>query len=304
MKTCPECGKEYAGGREEKVYCSEVCRKKAEQRRYQQNRKQRQPQKQPITVVCLNCGEQFVSAAKGRKAEFCSTYCKEAHRREIKKQQPTGRYCLTCGNELSSRSKEYCFDCINNPEVYTGKIEARPCVVCGNVFRPKIDSSVCCSSLCASKYGAILNAAGGDTSTIKTCVVCGIEFHPLATHKNQKTCGSDKCQQRLDIMHKTVTGKRKDIHGRRKAVIRGAEAEKIDVLFVFERDKWVCQICGQPVDPSIEYPDLRCKSIDHIVPLSKGGKHTTENVQLAHLVCNISKGNRTCQEVDRANQPP
>lgn len=33
-------------------------------------------------------------------------------------------------------------------------------------------------------------------------------------------------------------------------------------------------------------------AVDHIVPLSLGGAHSLENVQLAHLFCNMRKGNR------------
>lgn len=41
-----------------------------------------------------------------------------------------------------------------------------------------------------------------------------------------------------------------------------------------------------------KFVEQKDKSIDHIRPLSKGGTHTWDNVQLAHLKCNIKKGNR------------
>lgn len=37
-------------------------------------------------------------------------------------------------------------------------------------------------------------------------------------------------------------------------------------------------------------------SIDHIVPLSRGGTHTEDNVELVCLECNIRKGNKTKEE--------
>jgi 5-methylcytosine-specific restriction endonuclease McrA len=54
----------------------------------------------------------------------------------------------------------------------------------------------------------------------------------------------------------------------------------------------VCQICGLMVDDTAMvnghikrlYP-----TIDHIIPLSKGGTHTWENVRLAHMSCNAGK---------------
>jgi 5-methylcytosine-specific restriction endonuclease McrA len=38
-------------------------------------------------------------------------------------------------------------------------------------------------------------------------------------------------------------------------------------------------------------------SLDHIVPVSKGGTHTRDNVQAAHLRCNQAKGDREGAEV-------
>ena len=70
----------------------------------------------------------------------------------------------------------------------------------------------------------------------------------------------------------------------------GAKSDKIKREDVFEACNWVCQICGKPVDKEIKYPNPLSASIDHIVPLSKGGTHTKDNVQLAHFLCNSRKG--------------
>lgn len=71
-----------------------------------------------------------------------------------------------------------------------------------------------------------------------------------------------------------------------------AEAEPIINVEVFDRDGWVCQLCMAPVDGTLTYPDPESPSLDHIEPLSRGGSHTLDNVQLAHLFCNLSKGAR------------
>lgn len=54
----------------------------------------------------------------------------------------------------------------------------------------------------------------------------------------------------------------------------------------------VCGICGLPMDREVRWPDPMSKSIDHIIPLSKGGSHTQENLAWAHLGCNVRKGVR------------
>jgi 5-methylcytosine-specific restriction endonuclease McrA len=54
----------------------------------------------------------------------------------------------------------------------------------------------------------------------------------------------------------------------------------------------ICQICGKPVDDTdIEHGHIKrlYPTIDHIIPLSKGGSHTWSNVQLAHMSCNAGK---------------
>jgi 5-methylcytosine-specific restriction endonuclease McrA len=68
-----------------------------------------------------------------------------------------------------------------------------------------------------------------------------------------------------------------------------AKIERFDPLEVYKRDGWLCGICGAEVDPAVLHPDPMSASLDHVVPLSKGGDHTRENSVLAHLICNIRK---------------
>jgi len=81
-------------------------------------------------------------------------------------------------------------------------------------------------------------------------------------------------------------------HARRVRVESGA-VERFDALEVFERDGWVCGICGQLMDPVLKWPEPRSASLDHVLPLAAGGEHTRANTQAAHLICNIRKGART-----------
>ena len=54
-----------------------------------------------------------------------------------------------------------------------------------------------------------------------------------------------------------------------------------------------CALCGKPVDRSLKFPHPLSPTIDHIIPIQKGGHpFALENLQLAHLVCNQTKGTR------------
>lgn len=78
----------------------------------------------------------------------------------------------------------------------------------------------------------------------------------------------------------------------RRAKERDPAADKFAPRVVYERDEWTCGLCGSSIDPAHRAPSPDAPSIDHIVPLSRGGTHTLANVQAAHLGCNVRKGNR------------
>lgn len=76
---------------------------------------------------------------------------------------------------------------------------------------------------------------------------------------------------------------------RRRARKRGVAYEPINTLRVAERDGWICGICGGAIEPALRYPEPLSKSLDHALPLSRGGSHTYDNVRITHLVCNIRR---------------
>ena len=70
---------------------------------------------------------------------------------------------------------------------------------------------------------------------------------------------------------------------RKRARMRNATIGVIDYKAIIERDKKRCQICGKQIR-KVDY------SFDHIIPLSLGGAHSQENLQLTHRSCNSSRG--------------
>lgn len=55
----------------------------------------------------------------------------------------------------------------------------------------------------------------------------------------------------------------------------------------------VCGICGKPVDFSLKPPHPLSATLDHIIPLDKGGAPADlSNLQLAHRICNSQKKNK------------
>lgn len=73
---------------------------------------------------------------------------------------------------------------------------------------------------------------------------------------------------------------------------RAAFVEFVDHPTVFERDGWICGLCGGPVDRGLRAPHPESPSLDHVLPITAGGEHSYQNVQLAHFGCNSRKGAR------------
>lgn len=55
---------------------------------------------------------------------------------------------------------------------------------------------------------------------------------------------------------------------------------------IMERDNYTCKICGKYM------PDEVGLQIDHIIPIAKGGKTISSNLQVLCSKCNGSKGKR------------
>lgn len=97
-------------------------------------------------------------------------------------------------------------------------------------------------------------------------------------------------QRRRSAERTGITDPRERFLARRKASVirrefamRGTQAVPISLLAVAERDGWRCGICRKQVRRANW-------SLDHVVPLSRGGSHTYENVVVAHRLCNSKRG--------------
>ena len=65
----------------------------------------------------------------------------------------------------------------------------------------------------------------------------------------------------------------------------------------------VCAICGKPVDFNLKYPHPLSPTIDHIIPLAKGGHPSDiDNLQLAHRCCNRAKSDKLVPKEMKGDQ--
>ena len=123
---------------------------------------------------------------------------------------------------------------------------------------------------------------------ISSCKICG---RPFVKEGTSVYCSEGCARKGRRIKEQKKNDKR---------MRRMSESEVDDITLedLIERDGGICWLCGKPVDErdffyredgtfmaGEDYP-----SVDHVVPLAKGGSHTWTNVRLAHRRCNALKG--------------
>ena len=121
--------------------------------------------------------------------------------------------------------------------------------------------------------------------SISVCEYCGNYF---LNNGKRKYC-STRCAERK---HENIKS--------RKRIERASYNGKIDYSItlpkLIKRDNNICYLCGKECNSNdytykenIFIAGNYYPSIDHIKPIAKGGKHSWDNVKLAHRLCNSYK---------------
>ena len=160
--------------------------------------------------------------------------------------------------------------------------EIRKCKECRKGYAPKQRTeSFFCSRDCKDKNWK--NEEKKKRIALKSerpCIGCN-NLIPSTARADKKWC-SEECS--LKARSHTMNIQRR---------IRTSEdVQEFKRSEIYERDGWICQLCNKAVNPKLTFPNPACASLDHVIPLSRGGSHKTTNVQLAHLRCNTSRGNK------------
>ncbi|MEV5765664.1 HNH endonuclease signature motif containing protein [Micromonospora sp. NPDC052213] len=141
----------------------------------------------------------------------------------------------------------------------------RECRHCGGSMEGKPARAIYCTRRCKEKAAARRNV----------------------TERNARHRDSRKAWKKAH--RKTDAGKdaRWAEMAKRRARAHGAPVvELVKRRDVFERDGWICLLCGEPTLRETG-TDPRSASVDHTVPLADGGSHTYDNAVTAHLACNV-----------------
>lgn len=108
----------------------------------------------------------------------------------------------------------------------------------------------------------------------------------LEKMRNYQINNSEKINEYKRRRYRTIEGNAKvrASNARRRAIKKSTCDGSVDykfILHLLEKQNYKCAISGLDITESYH--------IDHIIPLSKGGKHTKDNIQLLFPSVNMSK---------------
>lgn len=143
----------------------------------------------------------------------------------------------------------------------------------------------------------LIRASNGKQLSFGFCA-CGEMLSRFDGNKG-KQC--PRCARRAESKNREIKRSRK---------ISAAMVDRdITIQKLFRRDNGICYLCGKKCDwndKEVRNDTIVCgdqyPSIDHVLPLAKGGLHSWDNVKLAHRICNSLKGdNYDIETVEKQN---
>lgn len=251
-------------------------------------------------LICRVCGTRFEKEnRRGRVPVFCSPECKQTDH-ELKYPRKTERFavCEICGSSFErvgpGNSAKVCSSSCKKEKERLRSLKSRPvyvrnCEICDVVFETRYKATFACSPECQRERVRIY----GKEKWLK-----GLESRPETKEIICKWC------EKPVVVPYSLTGGRKfhdeckkqatRANNRKKSVKRQGAKTQETILHevIAERDGFICHLCNEPVDMSLSRRSHFGATLDHVIPISKGGLDTEANVKLAHWICNVRKSDK------------
>ena len=182
-----------------------------------------------------------------------------------------------CGVKFYARgNKKYCSPCCREQSKWARKPK-QLCVVCNQPTGWRLNDNRVAKPIhntCKPRP-----RPRGNAVTEWRCEHCSKScFRPPTKGQSPKYCGP-QCAALA-------------VFNRRRARKTDAFIEDVNRTEVFLADGYVCHLCDKKTDPTKSYPHPMSPTVDHVVPLSKGGLHERSNCRTAHARCNWAKQDR------------
>lgn len=122
----------------------------------------------------------------------------------------------------------------------------------------------------------------------------GQKAHRRNVLKKWKDAATTDQRKRIDDgireWRKNHPAKIREYARRHAALKRSAQVGKVSYDRILERDGMHCYLCDSDIPEDV-------LSFDHVVPLSRGGAHSEDNIKPAHVSCNCRKRDKFLHEL-------
>lgn len=114
-----------------------------------------------------------------------------------------------------------------------------------------------------------------------------IQYGKIWKRQNKDKINEDRRKQ-----HAINPNQNKRYVQNRRAKINSVLIDEIDLTSIWRRDAGLCFLCSLPADKNNWW-------LEHVLPISRGGTHSYDNVAVSHPECNNTKKSKTLEEYDR-----
>lgn len=220
-------------------------------------------------MTCAFCSQELEPQTKGgARRIYCSTKCRKDADWARKKLGPFAGECDRCGKAWTNPNQRQRF-C------------SRECAYEANLERA------------AERYADFRAANPLPEIYHFTCDLCSTEFtkdYIVRGIAVQRGIYCENCRPVAQSMrYRLKTVKRQS---------QTVAANRIAHEQLAERDGLNCYLCNELIDMTLARTSKYGATIDHVVPLSRGGLDELSNLRLAHWVCNSKKSNKLVEELN------
>lgn len=256
QKQCAGCDKTFTPHHPLAAYCTKKCQKTAEARRHRQ---QKSPNRGTASKTCATCNTPFTPNTPATK--YCSSICRKEAKRKSDREFMREWRAKNPERNAERRKRE-------DPEARRQRVKR---------WRD--------------------NNPERAHALAKACRQANRETEAARQRKwRQSPYGAIACKEarrRWALRTPEAAG---EIRARRAKAEAEGNATPALIQAKWEASSGICCLCGESINPDLKSPDAMSLTVEHKVPIARGGRHDIDNIDFAHRVCNSSKGARTTEE--------
>lgn len=247
-------------------------------------------------MKCSSCGDSI----EGRARKYCNPACRPSF---YQRKAELATVCQVCGKTMdisnkAGRPRKNCSDkCRSKVTRKYKPKKSRKCDECSTFFESASKAARFCSKDCRTKnyarpevlakiYQREKKKKYPDGTRTHDCGWCGLP-RTFVVGESVVNAFHEECREEATKAKNRIKSVKR---------IKGIQVARLSADQILEHFGSVCYLCKKDIDASLPRTSRYGLTIDHVVPLSKGGLDTMENLRPTHWICNILKSNKTLEE--------